>query len=297
MLIAFIVVAFFAYANRADLFPQWFGKTGKWTQQAANGKPATTAQTPEERKVTRPLPEKTLSKKPVTPPDAAVHGAEENSGKELAPAPVTDELTPPPASEPESDAATNAPAPRAAVTPTEPTPQASPAVVSDEGPAPNGTAETQAEAVADVAANAQQTDTTALAPVPAAAAAAGEQSAVAAVPALPQQEGGPAADLQLEQQLKEARQHYWQHDIRGAESAYRALSETYPQNPDVWGEMGNFYFSLRRREPATEAYSRCIELLITQDKPAPARQLLSVLYRLDALKARELETRLQQAGG
>ena len=113
-------------------------------------------------------------------------------------------------------------------------------------------------------------------------------------------ESGPQTnpeDARLQQQLERAREFYWQRDLRGAASAYQSLGEAYPENAEVWGEIGNFYFSLRRGEQAGAAYSHAIELLMQNNDPVRARQLLGVLFRLDARKARELETRLQQAGG
>ena len=144
--------------------------------------------------------------------------------------------------------------------------------------------------------------------------AAPEQAAPAAQPqvatAMPRARPGPAVespavaepqisaeDARLQQQLGQAREFYWSRDLRGAAAAYQSLGEAYPDNAEVWGEIGNFYFSLRRSEQAGAAYSHAIELLMQNNDPVRARQLLGVLFRLDARKARELETRLQQAGG
>lgn len=102
---------------------------------------------------------------------------------------------------------------------------------------------------------------------------------------------------QLEQQLTAVRALYWRRDLRGAAAGYQSLGQTYPDNADVWGEIGNFYFSVRQIDAATGAYSRAIELLARQGDPLRARQLLAVLYRMDAAAARELEKRLQQSGG
>jgi tetratricopeptide (TPR) repeat protein len=141
-----------------------------------------------------------------------------------------------------------------------------------------------------------------------------EQAAPAAQPqvatAMPRARPGPAVespavaepqisaeDARLQQQLGQAREFYWSRDLRGAAAAYQSLGEAYPDNAEVWGEIGNFYFSLRRSEQAGAAYSHAIELLMQNNDPVRARQLLGVLFRLDARKARELETRLQQAGG
>jgi hypothetical protein len=106
-----------------------------------------------------------------------------------------------------------------------------------------------------------------------------------------------AGDEQLEQQLEAVRAQYWRRDLRGAAAGYQSLGQAYPDNADLWGEIGNFYYSLRQSAPAAAAYSRAIELLVRQDDLPRARQLLDVLYRLDASAARELEMRLRRVGG
>jgi len=106
-----------------------------------------------------------------------------------------------------------------------------------------------------------------------------------------------ASDAQLEQELKEVRGLYWRRDLSGAAAGYQSISKAYPDNADVWGEMGNFYYTLRQTGAATAAYSRAIELLMQQGDESRARQLLDVLYRLDASAARKLEMRLQHTGG
>ena len=106
--------------------------------------------------------------------------------------------------------------------------------------------------------------------------------------------GSTAAGSTEKKLLQKARQLFWQRNIQAAEAVYRELGDSYPEKPDVWGEIGDFYFSLRLRKPAAYAYSRCIELLIRQGKRERAQQILGILYRLDAPRARELELQLQR---
>lgn len=112
-------------------------------------------------------------------------------------------------------------------------------------------------------------------------------------------EPAPAVTPQptLEAQLERARALYWHEDMRGAAAIYQALTEAYPDNPDVWGEAGNFYFSQQQRDLAAEAYYHAIDLLIQQGRLPQARQLLDVMHQLDAAAARKLERRLAAAGG
>jgi tetratricopeptide (TPR) repeat protein len=104
------------------------------------------------------------------------------------------------------------------------------------------------------------------------------------------------AAQQLQDALEQARQLYWKRDMRAAANAYQSLGQANPENPDVWGEIGNFYYSLRQRQPAVEAYSRALTLLVGQNDQTRAQQMLDVLYKLDAGKARELEQGLLQPG-
>jgi Flp pilus assembly protein TadD len=127
-----------------------------------------------------------------------------------------------------------------------------------------------------------------------------EPAAQAPAAAAPQQTPPAAAsqqtpeDKQLQAQLEQARALYWRRDMRGAALVYQSLSQAHPQNPDVWGEAGNFYFNLQQREQAANAYYHAAELLIQQGQQRRARQLLDVIYRLDKDKASALEARLQQ---
>lgn len=128
--------------------------------------------------------------------------------------------------------------------------------------------------------------------VPAPTAAAAVPSPAAAAPELSEEQGA-----QLQQQLAQARTLYWRKDIRGAELIYQSLGQAHPQNPDVWGEAGNFYYSLQRREQAIDAYSRAFDLLMRQGQQQRADQLQGVMHQLDEEKARALEMQLQQPGG
>jgi len=107
---------------------------------------------------------------------------------------------------------------------------------------------------------------------------------------------GVAGKSDFQSQLEQARQHYWGRDMPAAEQAYRRLTEAHPERADVWGELGNLFYSQREMVQATDAYYRAIELLIEQGNAERARQLLGTMYQLDAEKAKKLETRLAQAG-
>jgi tetratricopeptide (TPR) repeat protein len=285
LLIAIIVAAFFAYTKREELFPQLLVKTEKQVQQTADQEPSNTVQpyqsVPDEQ-------DDDDDARQVTDPLSATG----------APAPVDTSDSPGDAQQTLSDTGDSAPGQvpgRIADTPDD--------IVDDEiddkSPESPGVAEsisqgglqeTEVSEVSDTPVQTTESTATSEAALAAVQSGGNDQVTVSTQQSLSQ------SDVDLERQLEVARQHYWQRDLRSAAEAYRTLSETYPKNPDVWGEMGNLYFNLRQREPASAAYSRCIELLIEQGEEVRARQMLNVLYQLGAPGARELEARMQQAG-
>jgi Flp pilus assembly protein TadD len=109
-------------------------------------------------------------------------------------------------------------------------------------------------------------------------------------------DSGATGESDFRSQLEQARQQYWRSDMSAAEQAYRRLTESHPERAEVWGELGNLFFSQREMVQATDAYYRAIDLLIEQGDAERARQLLGTMYQLDAEKADELDARLRQAG-
>ncbi len=257
LLIAFIVGAIFAYTQRSIWFPEWFGHRARATQPLS---PATSEVSASEGigpARMQPSAPAVQAAPAATPAKAA---DADSAGKTFAP--EMDVAGTMPSARTDADVA-SPPTPEA----TAPPPQA-------------GTTTAPAESVARAE----------IAPAPLAADNS-DQSQARPPPA------AAGTDRELEKRLEKARRRYWQRDLSGAAMAYQALGEDYPDNPAVWGEMGNIYFHMRQREPAAEAYSRCVELLFQQGASLHARRLLSVLYRLDAARAHELERHLQQAGG
>lgn len=105
--------------------------------------------------------------------------------------------------------------------------------------------------------------------------------------------GATPGGSNYERLLAEARRHFWQQDLVGAVVAYEKLTRGYPDRADAWGEFGNVNFRLGNWSAAADAYYTAIGLLADQGEDARARQLLKVLYGLDAEKAGELEERLR----
>jgi len=264
LMLVFFTAVFVAYTHRSAWFPQWFGSTAKTTQSH------------------------TIISRAAPAPDIAQTGRIPVTPSQAKQTPITAVTVEP--VKPDSDPQPIEPitADDGADTRVEAT-DAEPAQAPNEKAAnlsvpPQQTIARPASAQPASAANA------AIARV-AATADAGEQTRARPTPA------DSAPENLLDNRLQDARRHYWQRDLRGAAMAYQALGEDYPTNPDVWGEMGNVYFGLHRREPAANAYARCVELLIEQHEPIRARQLLNILYRLDAPAAYQLEARIRHVGG
>jgi len=267
LLILFFVAVFFVYLYRGDLFPQWFDK-----QAQTEETPSAAAQSP------------VVSVDESQPSQAS--GTDDNGQAAAL------ESTAPAVASVEQPLVTEPP-------------------VSDAVPAGGEQSVEPAAQTADVAADAQYRPVAPeelaketynpVAEVPASVITAPEyrplQTKKTEPPAAISADTGVAGKSDVQSQLEQARQHYWGRDMPAAEQAYRRLTEAHPERADVWGELGNFFFSQREMVQATDAYYRAIELLIEQGDAERARQLLGTMHQLDAVKANELETRLGQAGG
>ena len=301
LLIAVIVAAFFLYTNRAELLPEWFGKAE--TAQTARIDERASVQ-PVEPGVTTPvtsaggatnLTDDKAAAVSVEPAVSAARQAaiEPEPVSALEPAAVTT-FRPLDSGEQDAGAAgiKAADMPETGAAPTYrplPNEEVDKNVVAA-GEADTGVSEVSAEPVqpAEQFADSKLTDQE---PVPSEQAAAPEISDVAAVNASSDKPGGKT----VQQQLEEARQLYWQKDVSAATEAYEALGRGYPRDADIWGEIGNFYYSIQQSQPAGMAYYRTVSLLIDKGDTTKARQLLGVLYELDADRGRELDARLQQS--
>ena len=289
LLIAVIVAAFFLYTNRAELLPNWFGKAGSETAQAdgvnqsaavqttdpgvaipatksidtADLKAETTASVavaPETARVT-PAPGAVSTYRPLEPAEQGAAASDTRSAR-VPEAPVY---------RPQEDAAVDANAVAAGET--------GMGVAATPGESIRPEEQVTGSEVVD-----QQ-------PAPVEQPAAPETSAVVA----PGSANNKSEGTTVQQQLEKARQLYWQKDVTGATAVYEALGRDYPGDADLWGEIGNFYYSVQQSESAGTAYYRTVSLLIDKGDTQKARQLLGVLYELDANRGRELDARLQQS--
>ncbi len=270
LLIAFIVAAFFIYTNRMELFPQWFARSAPATaghSQVKTKSPAIAA-----KQESRPDVGGDAQVPVSVKPDTAVS---EPIGE-----------TPATASE---DRQVQASA--AAVQPEPAGVQEHPANDEPE-PVFRPLTETEPVEVADAVsgdeAGSQEAEVISALPEQEVAATT-EQAAATG------QDAAAASDFQ--QRLELARAYFWQRDIRAALQTYQSLAESYPERAEVWGELGNLYFNIGKVPAAMNSYAHAVELLVEQGDAVRARELLNVMYRLDARGASQFEMHLRQTGG
>lgn len=158
--------------------------------------------------------------------------------------------------------------------------------------APETAAQPQAQAVAPAPAQSTAPGQNAQLQTPVApgtAPAVTAQPGTAPAPAPQAQPVAPTApDAELVQAVNAARQAYWAGDLDGARSQLDALVAAHPDNPDLFGELGNLHFSTGDYPAAAQAYEQAGKLLVQQGRGSQAMALLPVLQRLDPAKAEAL---------
>ena len=281
LLIAFFIAVFFVYLYRGDLFPQWFDEQ------------AQTAVAPAESAVEQSAATSAQETVPVHV-EAAGTGGESQAVVHESTEPVAETVDQPTVTEPASAAAPVAAPPAAPSEAGTDVPAAGVQPAEPAVPTANATAAAQYRPVAPEETARQSYKP--VAEVPDSVTTAPEYRPLKAKKPPPPARAEVPADADFQSQLDQARQHYWRRDLPAAEQAYRRLTESHPERAELWGELGNLFFSQNEMVQATDAYYRAIELLIQQGDAGQARQLLGAMYQLDAEKANELETRLRQAG-
>jgi hypothetical protein len=283
LLIAFFVAVFFIYLYRGELFPQWFDKQA----QTGVAPPQTT---------TTQLADTSVQASQSAPTSGT--DDKDQAAETVVTEPVAETVEQPGATEPlpgAAPAAASAPAQREA-----PTVDAPDTVQRPEPAAPTADVATAAQYRPVAAEEARKQTYNPVAEVPDSVVTAPQYRPLKAKKAAPpdptaasdRPAAGAAAEADFRSQLEQARQHYWRRDLRAAEQVYRRLTESHPQRAEVWGELGNLYFSQREMVQATDVYYRAIELLIEQGNDERARQMLGAMYQLDTDKAKQLEARL-----
>lgn len=114
--------------------------------------------------------------------------------------------------------------------------------------------------------------------------------------------GGTAGNQQQEadqqqrffQLLNSARQAYWQNEYGQAVDSYQQALELQPHNPDIYGELGNVYYSQGEWEKAGESFYQAAVRLIKYNRPDRAYYLLPVISGLKKERAAELQQQLNE---
>ncbi len=95
-----------------------------------------------------------------------------------------------------------------------------------------------------------------------------------------------------------ARQSFWNGDVSEAENLYLKLIAIDASNPDVYGEIGNIYYTQGKWKQAGQAYYQAAIRLLAQQKDARASNQISYLLRviqgLDTESAEKLRIKISE---
>jgi hypothetical protein len=94
--------------------------------------------------------------------------------------------------------------------------------------------------------------------------------------------------------LQQARQAYWQRDYAAAVKAYQQLLEADPENPDLYGELGNVYYGMGEWQKAGQAYYSAAQRLLARGRTQQVSYLLRVIEGLDTELAGKLRQQIDQ---
>ncbi len=115
-------------------------------------------------------------------------------------------------------------------------------------------------------------------------------------PPMPLAAGPAAADPQesTDERLNEARHAFWVGDTGRAQDLYQALVREDEHNPELLGEVGNFYYQTGKKGEAAEAYLTAALSLLEAGRRSEAQGLVETIRSLDPNKAADLAERLGQ---
>ncbi|MDX1334954.1 MAG: tetratricopeptide repeat protein [Gammaproteobacteria bacterium] len=120
-----------------------------------------------------------------------------------------------------------------------------------------------------------------------------ETTEAAPAPAATETEDAHVLAASQKDLLIQAREAFWRRDLATAEELYSKLAEAQPGNPDLWGELGNLYFSQNKIKEASDAYYKAAEILIEEGHIRQVENLMGIIGNVDQEKARELFERMQ----
>lgn len=94
--------------------------------------------------------------------------------------------------------------------------------------------------------------------------------------------------------MNNARQAFWQGDMKGAEQQYRDLLNDHPDNVELNGELGNVLYSQQRFDDAAEFYFAAGKILISNGNSQQALPLFQILQGIAPERATALRTLANQ---
>lgn len=103
----------------------------------------------------------------------------------------------------------------------------------------------------------------------------------------------PVLVQDLETGLTAARQAFWDGDRDQAEVLYLALTRDHPFETDIWGELGNLYFSMGRIDEAAQSYHSAGSVALQAGDLQHAKNIIGFLRGMDSDKADELHSLLE----
>ena len=95
------------------------------------------------------------------------------------------------------------------------------------------------------------------------------------------------------QLLLQARQAYWKNNMDESEKYYRSLAALEPQDPNVYGELGNVYYAQGKWQQAAESYYEAALRLLETGKKDQVNYLHRVIKGLDTDSAEKLAQKLK----
>jgi len=108
----------------------------------------------------------------------------------------------------------------------------------------------------------------------------------------PEQQATKSSSPGTNAMLKTARQSYWTGNSQGAEKIYLNLVAIEDTNPDIYGELGNVYYTQGKWKEAGQAYYEAAVRLLALDKNIQVNYLLRVIQGLDAESAEKLKQKI-----
>ena len=95
--------------------------------------------------------------------------------------------------------------------------------------------------------------------------------------------------IEIQKMINTARQTYWSGDMQNAEKMYLQLAGMADKNPDIYGELGNVYYSQGKWKESGKAYYEAAVRLIALNKKNQIPYLMRVIQGLDAESAEKLK--------